>query len=63
MGHTLRALVRGKHLIPASREQIVRWLPAAWRIGDKSGSGDFGTANDVAAIADIARALPAAMEA
>ena len=105
MGRNLRALLLDAHLAPASREQLARWLlanrtgdarlraglPAAWRVGDKTGSGDFGTANDVAviwppgrapviasvyitetgasmdernaAIADIARALPAALDA
>ncbi|MDZ5458494.1 class A beta-lactamase [Azohydromonas lata] len=105
MGRNLRTLLLGPHLAPASREQLARWLqanrtgdarlraglPAAWRVGDKTGSGDFGTSNDVAviwppgrapviasvyvtecgaafedrnaAIADVARALPAALEA
>ncbi|MGC2489014.1 MAG: serine hydrolase, partial [Candidatus Sulfotelmatobacter sp.] len=49
-------------LAPASREQLIRWLvanktgdtrlragfPRDWRIGDKTGSGDHGTANDIA---------------
>jgi beta-lactamase class A len=105
MSHNLRALLLGSPLRNSSREQLTRWLlanrtgdarlraglPAAWRIGDKTGSGDFGTANDVAviwppgrapviasvyitqtdasveesnaAIADIARGLPAVIEA
>lgn len=64
MGASLRALVLGQRLAPGSREQFVRWLlanrtgdarlraglPAAWRVGDKTGSGDFGTASDVAVI-------------
>ncbi|WP_298235390.1 class A beta-lactamase [uncultured Azohydromonas sp.] len=64
MGGNLHALLLGRHLGSASREQLTRWLldnrtgdarlraglPAAWRIGDKTGSGDFGTANDVAVI-------------
>jgi beta-lactamase class A len=105
MSHNLRALLLGSPLRSSSREQLTRWLlanrtgdarlraglPAAWHIGDKTGSGDFGTANDVAviwppgrapviasvyitqtdasveernaAIADIARGLPAVIEA
>ncbi len=61
VGH-LRALVLGNVLSPGSREQLLRWLvanktggtrlragfPPGWRIGDKTGSGDHGTANDIA---------------
>lgn len=64
MGANLRALLLGRHLGSASREQLKRWLldnrtgdarlraglPVGWRVGDKTGSGDFGTANDVAVI-------------
>jgi beta-lactamase class A len=69
MSRNLHALVLGKHLTRGSRDQLVRWLlanrtgdarlraglPAAWRIGDKTGSGDFGTANDVAVIWPMGR--------
>lgn len=70
MSHNLSALVLGKHLKADSRDRLVRWLlanrtgdarlraglPAAWRVGDKTGSGDFGTANDVAVIWPAGRA-------
>jgi len=58
----LRALSLGGVLGPASRERLNGWLaacqtgktrlraglPAGWRVGDKTGSGASGTANDVA---------------
>jgi len=58
----LRALSLGDGLKPASRERLNGWLtdcktgltrlragfPAGWRIGDKTGTGVNGTANDVA---------------
>jgi len=58
----LRALVSGNALTPASKERLVGWLignktgdarlragfPRDWRVGDKTGSGDKGTTNDVA---------------
>jgi beta-lactamase class A len=60
----LRTLVTGNVLTPASRERLIGWLvgnktgdarlragfPREWRIGDKTGSGDRGTTNDVAVI-------------
>ena len=62
MAANLRMLLLGTALAPASREQLIRWLvanktgdtrlragfPRDWRIGDKTGSGDHGTANDIA---------------
>jgi beta-lactamase class A len=62
MATDLRALVLGDALSAASRAQLIAWLtanttggkrlraglPAAWRVGDKTGSGERGTANDVA---------------
>lgn len=62
MVHDLDALVLGNALSPASRALLTKWLvedqtglsrihaglPANWREGDKTGSGDHGTANDVA---------------
>ncbi|CAN5514593.1 class A beta-lactamase [soil metagenome] len=64
MATSLNALVVGDALSEPSREHFVAWLvanttgnarlragvPAEWRIGDKTGSGGFGTANDVAVI-------------
>jgi beta-lactamase class A len=58
----LRALSLGGVLSPGSRERLTGWLvgcqtgktrlragfPAGWRVGDKTGTGVNGTANDVA---------------
>jgi beta-lactamase class A len=57
----IRALVLGTALSAESRDQLTRWLlgsttgdariraglPSGWRVGDKTGSGDRGTTNDV----------------
>ena len=64
MAGTLRALVLGDRLAPASRERLAAWLvatktggariragfPSDWRIGDKTGTGARGIASDVAVI-------------
>jgi len=61
---SLRALVLGDHLDPADRDLFTGWLvgnrtgdariragvPAGWRVGDKTGTGSYGTANDVAVL-------------
>jgi beta-lactamase class A len=61
MTETLRKLVLSDALSPASRGHLTAWLvanktgdarlragvPADWRVGDKTGSGDHGTANDI----------------
>lgn len=61
---TLRALLLDNRLSPPSREQWLAWLqanrtgderiraglPKGWRVGDKTGTGERGTANDVAFI-------------
>jgi beta-lactamase class A len=61
---TFRALVLGDHLDPADRTLFTDWLvgnrtgderiragvPAGWRVGDKTGTGSYGTANDVAVV-------------
>lgn len=61
MGANLRRLVLGNALTPADRDQLTAWLkanttstkrfgaglPAGWTLADKTGSGDYGTANDV----------------
>ncbi|WP_425570546.1 class A beta-lactamase [Pseudonocardia adelaidensis] len=61
---SLRALVLGDHLDPADRALFTEWLvgnrtgderiraglPAGWRVGDKTGTGSYGTANDVAVL-------------
>ncbi|HEY4296565.1 MAG TPA: class A beta-lactamase [Paraburkholderia sp.] len=58
----LRELVLGEHLSAASRAQLLAWLaanetggarlraklPKDWGVGDKTGTGDHGTANDIA---------------
>jgi beta-lactamase class A len=61
---SFRALVLGDHLDPADRALFTEWLvgnrtgderiraglPAGWRVGDKTGTGSYGTANDVAVV-------------
>jgi beta-lactamase class A len=61
MLQTMRKTVLGDALSPASRAQLTRWLlanktgdrklraklPAGWRVGDKTGGGAYGTANDM----------------
>jgi len=58
----LAALLLGSALRPASRARLTGWmiacrtgdarlhagLPAGWRIGDKTGTGDRGSSNDIA---------------
>ncbi|MBV9980213.1 class A beta-lactamase [Bradyrhizobium sp.] len=60
----IRALVAGNALAPASRDRLIGWLvgnktgdarlragvPRDWRVGDKTGTGERGTANDVAVL-------------
>ena len=64
MGRSLEALALGTALQKPQREQLNQWMignttgakriragvPAAWPVGDKTGSGDYGTANDIAVI-------------
>lgn len=64
MLHTLRRLVLGTVLTPASRKQLQDWLvanttgddrlraglPEGWRVGDKTGTGNGGISNDVAVV-------------
>jgi beta-lactamase class A len=61
MIRSLDALLLGSALSAASREQLARWMlvtktgaqrlragaPSSWRIGDKTGTGERGTTNDV----------------
>jgi len=70
MASDLRTLVLGDTLSAKSREQLTAWLaanttggkrlraglPAGWRVGDKTGTGGRGTANDAAVIWPVARA-------
>lgn len=58
---TMRRIVLGDALSAGSRDQMVEWmlgnktggsrlsaqLPAGWRVGDKTGTGDNGTNNDI----------------
>jgi len=62
MAQTMRQLLAGPVLAPASRDQLIAWLqgattgmarlraglPKDWRTGDKTGTGANGAANDVA---------------
>lgn len=64
MAQTMQKILLGQALSPASREQLTAWLianktgdqriraglPQNWRVGDKTGSGERGTANDVAIV-------------
>ena len=59
---TMQKLVAGNVLSAGSRERLIGWLvanktgdkrlraglPAAWRVGDKTGTGGNGSANDIA---------------
>lgn len=59
---TMQKLVAGNALSAGSRERLIGWLvanktgdkrlraglPAAWRVGDKTGTGGNGSANDIA---------------
>jgi beta-lactamase class A len=59
---TMQRLLIGDALFASSRDRLIGWLlasktgarrlraglPADWRVGDKTGSGSNGTANDVA---------------
>ncbi len=64
MVHDLNLVLVGKALSNASRARLENWmfdskidgnllhagLPNGWRVGDKSGSGDHGTRNDIGII-------------
>jgi beta-lactamase class A len=64
MGLSLHHLILGDTLKTEHREQLRNWLlgnttgaarikagsPTDWIIGDKTGSGDYGTANDIAVL-------------
>ncbi|MET8474368.1 class A beta-lactamase [Streptomyces sp. NPDC006422] len=61
LGRTYARLVLGDALAPADRDRLTKWLlanttsgerfraalPADWELGDKTGTGRYGTANDV----------------
>jgi beta-lactamase class A len=62
MAHSLQALAVGSALAAPQREQLQAWLrgnttgakriqaglPSDWKVGDKTGTGDYGTTNDIA---------------
>jgi beta-lactamase class A len=62
MARDLEAALLGQAMSPASRGQLKTWmvaaqtglsrlragLPPGWQVGDKTGSGDHGTSNDIA---------------
>ncbi|MEL7642138.1 MAG: class A beta-lactamase [Solidesulfovibrio sp.] len=64
MARTVARLTLGDALPPEKRDLLVAWLrgnttggasiragvPPGWTVGDKTGSGDFGTTNDVAVL-------------
>ena len=64
MAESLQKLMLGNALHKPQRAQLVSWmkgnttgeasikagLPSSWIVGDKTGSGDFGTTNDIAVI-------------
>ena len=64
MAASLRRMVLGDALSAASRARLGGWmidcktgskrlragLPAGWRVGDKTGSGDNGSSNDIAVV-------------
>jgi beta-lactamase class A len=66
----MRELLLGERLSAASREQLIAWLvanktgdarlraglPKDWRVGDKTGTGERGTSNDIAIIWPAGRA-------
>lgn len=62
LGTDLRQLTLGQLLSPSRRQLLTGWLlhnttggpyiragvPAGWKVGDKTGNGDWGTRNDIA---------------
>jgi beta-lactamase class A len=70
MARDLEIVLLGEALSEASRRQLESWMiddkvgdkrlragaPASWRIGDKTGSGDNGTANTIAILRPPGRA-------
>jgi beta-lactamase class A len=70
MAASVRALTLGAALPAAQRAQLVEWLrgnkvgdkriragvPPGWQVGDKTGTGDYGTTNDVGVVWPPSRA-------
>lgn len=64
MMQDLQRLVLGDALTPAQRDQLRVWLlgnttgatriragvPTGWQVGDKTGTGDYGTTNDIGVV-------------
>ncbi|RJG12160.1 class A beta-lactamase [Pseudomonas cavernicola] len=64
MGRSVQRLALGDALQAPQREQLQTWLrgnttgatriragvPSAWQVGDKTGTGDYGTTNDIAVL-------------
>lgn len=64
MGQSLQRLALGNAIEPHLQVQLQAWLrgnttgaariragvPANWQVGDKTGTGDYGTANDIAVL-------------
>lgn len=64
MAASLAKLAFGDVLAPPLRERLLEWMrgnttgnasiragvPAGWTVGDKTGSGDYGTTNDIAVL-------------
>lgn len=64
MMHSLQAVALGEALAQPQRDQLQQWLlanttgderiragvPAGWRVGDKTGSGNYGVSNDIAVL-------------
>jgi beta-lactamase class A len=62
LGTDLRRFVLGDLLTPVRRRQLTTWMvtnttggpfiragvPAGWKVGDKTGNGDYGSRNDIA---------------
>jgi len=70
MAASLRRLALGAALAPEQRGQLVAWMkgnttgdkrlragvPAGWVVGDKTGTGDYGTSNDLGVLGPPGRA-------
>ncbi|WP_321791766.1 PEN family class A beta-lactamase, Bcc-type [Burkholderia pyrrocinia] len=70
MASSMRVLTLGEVLPAAQRAQLVTWLrgnkvgdkriragvPAGWTVGDKTGTGDYGTTNDAGVVWPPSRA-------
>ncbi len=69
MARSLQRLVLGDALAPPQRDQLQRWLrgnttgaariragvPSDWQVGDKTGTGEYGTTNDIGVVWPLAK--------